>query len=78
MLAALWTASSPARFGMHSWRRASPKSSAGSPNPGMITFGIRGKQDLKHALWLMRLLYLPYSHVPVAPRQDIDRPAQSV
>ncbi len=29
------------------------------PNSGWITFRIRGEQDI--ALWLMRLLYLPYA-----------------
>jgi hypothetical protein len=30
------------------------------PNSGWITFHMRGKGDLKHALWLMRLSYLRY------------------
>ena len=31
------------------------------PNSGWITFRIRSEKDLKHALWLMRLSYLPYA-----------------
>jgi Family of unknown function (DUF5519) len=31
------------------------------PNSGWITFRIRSDQDLKHALWLMRLSYLRYT-----------------
>jgi hypothetical protein len=31
------------------------------PNPGWITFQIRGEQDFNHALWLMRLSYLRYT-----------------
>jgi Family of unknown function (DUF5519) len=31
------------------------------PNSGWITFRICGEQDLKHALWLMRLSYLRYA-----------------
>jgi len=31
------------------------------PNSGWITFRIRAEQDLKHALWLMRLSYLRYA-----------------
>jgi len=31
------------------------------PNSGWITFRVRSEQDLKHALWLMRLSYLRYS-----------------
>ena len=30
------------------------------PNSGWITFRIRSEEDLKHALWLMRLSYLRY------------------
>lgn len=30
------------------------------PNSGWITFRIRRDEDLKHALWLMRLSYLRY------------------
>jgi len=30
------------------------------PNSGWITFRVRAEQDLKHALWLMRLSYLRY------------------
>src|SRR5947199_5408075 len=30
------------------------------PNSGWITFRIRNEQDVKHALWLMRLSYLRY------------------
>jgi Family of unknown function (DUF5519) len=31
------------------------------PNSGWITFPMRSDQDLKHALWLMRLSYLRYA-----------------
>jgi Family of unknown function (DUF5519) len=30
------------------------------PNSGWITFRVRNEQDVKHALWLMRLSYLRY------------------
>jgi len=30
------------------------------PNSGWITFRVRSEQDVKHALWLMRLSYLRY------------------
>jgi len=30
------------------------------PNSGWITFHVRRDEDLKHALWLMRLSYLRY------------------
>jgi hypothetical protein len=30
------------------------------PNSGWITFRVRNEQDLRHALWLMRLSYLRY------------------
>jgi hypothetical protein len=30
------------------------------PNSGWITFRVRNQEDLKHALWLMRLSYLRY------------------
>ena len=30
------------------------------PNSGWITFHLRSDEDLKHALWLMRLSYLRY------------------
>ena len=30
------------------------------PNSGWITFHVRSDEDLKHALWLMRLSYLRY------------------
>jgi Family of unknown function (DUF5519) len=31
------------------------------PNSGWITFRVRSEDDLKHALWLMRLSYLRYT-----------------
>lgn len=31
------------------------------PNSGWITFHIRREEDLKHAVWLMRLSYLRYA-----------------
>ena len=31
------------------------------PNSGWITFQIRGEEDFKHAVWLMRLSYLRYA-----------------
>lgn len=31
------------------------------PNSGWITFRMRSEGDLSHALWLMRLSYLPYA-----------------
>lgn len=31
------------------------------PNSGWITFHIKGEDDLKHVLWLMRLSYLGYT-----------------
>ena len=31
------------------------------PNSGWTTFQIRSEDDLKHALWLMRLSYLRYT-----------------
>jgi hypothetical protein len=31
------------------------------PNSGWITYRIRGENDLRHALWLMRLSYLRYA-----------------
>lgn len=30
------------------------------PNSGWITYKVRNEEDLKHALWLMRLSYLRY------------------
>ncbi|MBV9180125.1 MAG: DUF5519 family protein [Acidobacteria bacterium] len=30
------------------------------PNSGWVTFSLRGKKQLPHALWLMRLSYLRY------------------
>src|SRR6266704_145541 len=31
------------------------------PNSGWVTFHVRSDEDLKHALWLMRLSYLRYA-----------------
>ena len=31
------------------------------PNSGWITFHVRNEQDVKHAVWLMRLSYLRYA-----------------
>jgi len=31
------------------------------PNSGWTTFQVRGENDLKHALWLLRLSYLRYA-----------------
>jgi hypothetical protein len=30
------------------------------PNSGWVTFQVRGEEDFKHAVWLMRLSYLRY------------------
>jgi len=31
------------------------------PNSGWVTFHVRSEEDLRHALWLMRLSYLRYA-----------------
>jgi hypothetical protein len=49
------------------------------PNSGWITFSIRTDQDLKHAVWLMRLSYLRYTLKKSAdPRQMIAEESESL
>jgi hypothetical protein len=44
------------------------------PNSGWITFHVRSEEDLKHALWLMRLSYLRYAlKVATDPRQLLEQ-----
>ena len=41
------------------------------PNSGWITFHARGEEDLRHALWLMRLSYLRYALKSAANPHDL-------
>jgi hypothetical protein len=43
------------------------------PNSGWITFQVRGEEDFKHAVWLMRLSYLRYAlKTATDPRRCLD------
>jgi hypothetical protein len=43
------------------------------PNSGWITFQVRGEEDFKHAVWLMRLSYLRYALKTASdPRRCLD------
>lgn len=47
------------------------------PNSGWITFRMRSKEDLGHALWLMRLSYLRYAlKVAIDPRQLFEQESE--
>ena len=49
------------------------------PNSGWITFRIHGEQDLKHALWLMRLSYLRHSLKTASdPRKLLEQEADEL
>jgi hypothetical protein len=49
------------------------------PNSGWITFCIRGEEDLKHALWLMRLSYLRYAMKTAGdPRRYLDEQSEEL
>jgi hypothetical protein len=49
------------------------------PNSGWITFHIRGDEDLKHAIWLMRLSYLRYALKTAGdPRRCLDEQSQEL
>jgi luciferase-like monooxygenase len=49
------------------------------PNSGWITFRIRSEEDLKHAVWLMRLSYLRYILKTAAdPRALLEREAEEL
>jgi len=41
------------------------------PNSGWITFHVRNEEDLKHALWLMRLSYLRYALKKAADLREL-------
>ena len=44
------------------------------PNSGWITFHVRNEEDLKHALWLMRLSHLRYAlKTATDPQKLFDR-----
>ncbi len=50
-----------------------------APNSGWVTFGIRSDQDLKHALWLMRLSYLRYAlKATPDPRRFFERECEAL
>ena len=43
------------------------------PNSGWITFQVRGEEDFRHAVWLMRLSYLRYAlKTATDPRRCLD------
>jgi len=49
------------------------------PNSGWITFQIRGEEDFKHAVWLMRLSYLRYALKTASdPRQYLDEQSEEL
>jgi hypothetical protein len=49
------------------------------PNSGWITFHVRREEDLKHAVWLMRLSYLRYSLKTVAdPRGLLEQESEEL
>jgi hypothetical protein len=49
------------------------------PNSGWVSFRIRGDQDLKHALWLMRLSLLRYLLKAAAdPRRLLDQESEAL
>jgi hypothetical protein len=49
------------------------------PNSGWTTFRIRSDEDLKHALWLMRLSYLRYRLKTAAdPRRLLDHESEEL
>jgi|SRR5437660_10865299 len=56
-LAESLTFPSRAQFEMRSWRKVLPRSTPGFPIP----FHVRSEEDLRHAIWLMRLSYLRYA-----------------
>ena len=49
------------------------------PNSGWITFQVRGEEDLKHALWLMRLSYMRYAlKIACDPRRFLDEQSEEL
>jgi hypothetical protein len=49
------------------------------PNSGWTTFHVRNEDDLKHAMWLMRLSYLRYAMKTAAdPQGFLDRQSQEL
>lgn len=49
------------------------------PNSGWITFQVRGEEDLKHAIWLMRLSHLRYVlKTADDPRRYLDEQAEDL
>jgi hypothetical protein len=49
------------------------------PNSGWVTFRVRSEQDLRHALWLMRLSYLRYSlKADIDPRGLLERESREL
>ena len=49
------------------------------PNSGWITFQVRGEEDLKHAIWLMRLSHLRYAlKTADDPRRYLDEQTEDL
>src|SRR5216684_3715917 len=48
------------------------------PNSGWITFHICSEEDLKRALWLMRLSYLRYTLKTAADRKLLERESEEL
>ena len=49
------------------------------PNSGWITFQVRREEDLRHAVWLMRLSYLRYALKTASdPRRFLDEQSEKL
>src|SRR5437016_10651243 len=49
------------------------------PNSGWTTFRVRSEEDLKHALWLMRLSYIRYAlKTATDPREMLEQESEEL
>ena len=49
------------------------------PNSGWTTFRVRSEEDLKHALWLMRLSYIRYAlKTATDPRERLEQESEEL
>lgn len=68
-----------ARFATPSWQNGLAEEHRWVPNSGWTTFHMRSKEDLSHALWLLRLSYLRYSLKTAAdPLELLERQSEEL
>jgi hypothetical protein len=79
ILAGSLTSHFPAQSMMRSWRKVLPRSTAGFPIQAGSRSASAANEDLKHALWLMRLSYLRYAlNIAIHPHKLFEQESEDL